>query len=131
MSSPKKLNGTFVNRFFSHINPSFISSDLRARASKEVLVYEGVDAIKHVYEVASSIGEDDESSRSENKQDYYDEEEQASKRQPLKSGQEQHQQHQSGYYSRPNILIAIMILIAIAAIVISIKIVFVIVFNSD
>ena len=55
MSSPKKMNKSFVRQFFSFINPNLSSEELRKRAATEVRTYEGITAIQHIFEVAASI----------------------------------------------------------------------------
>lgn len=55
ISSPDRINKAFVRRFFTYVNPNFTREDLHTRIASEVRIYEGIAAIRHVYEVAASI----------------------------------------------------------------------------
>lgn len=54
-TTDQKVNKDFTKRFLSAINPKFQSKKADKRIDEEVLRYEGLQAINHIYEVASSV----------------------------------------------------------------------------
>lgn len=54
-TTSQKVNAKFTKRFLSAINPIFQTKKADKRIDEEVLRYEGVHAINHIYEVAASV----------------------------------------------------------------------------
>lgn len=54
-TTPQKVNAKFTKRFLSSINPVFQPKSANRRIDEEVLTFEGVKAINHIYEVAASV----------------------------------------------------------------------------
>lgn len=54
-TTPYEVNADFTKRFLTAINPKFQEKKADKRIDEEVLRYEGVQAVHHVYEVAASV----------------------------------------------------------------------------
>jgi glutamyl-tRNA reductase len=54
-TTPKKINRAFTKRFLSAINPIFQDSNSDKRIDEEVLTFQGIKAVNHLYEVAASV----------------------------------------------------------------------------
>jgi glutamyl-tRNA reductase len=54
-TTPKKINSAFTKRFLSAINPIFQPKNSDKRIADEVLTFEGIKAVNHLYEVAASV----------------------------------------------------------------------------
>lgn len=54
-TTPQKVNADFTKRFLTAINPKFQAKKADKRIDEEVLRYEGIQAINHIYEVAASV----------------------------------------------------------------------------
>lgn len=54
-TTPQKVNAKFTKRFLSYINPVFKPKQADKRIDEEVLTFEGINAINHIYEVAASV----------------------------------------------------------------------------
>jgi glutamyl-tRNA reductase len=54
-TTPKKINSAFTKRFLSAINPIFQPKSSDKRIADEVLTFEGIKAVNHLYEVAASV----------------------------------------------------------------------------
>jgi glutamyl-tRNA reductase len=54
-TTPKKINRAFTKRFLSAINPIFQSKNSDKRIDEEVLTFQGIKAVNHIYEVAASV----------------------------------------------------------------------------
>lgn len=54
-TTPEDIDSDFTKRFLSSINPIFQAPEADKRIQEEVLQYKGLEAVNHIYEVASSI----------------------------------------------------------------------------
>jgi glutamyl-tRNA reductase len=54
-TTPETIDTKFVKRFFANLNPVFKTTSGKERIEEEVLIYQGDQAINHIYEVAASV----------------------------------------------------------------------------